>query len=89
MSLLPLPPLPKSLAALLAGCRRFTDLHRDVQKPALLSGLSRAYKPRADEPKPDPAWKTIDGATWIGQVHDAFSPSKVTGALWMRMGVSS
>jgi hypothetical protein len=28
--------------------RRITDLHRDVQKPALLSGLSRAYHPRAE-----------------------------------------
>jgi hypothetical protein len=28
--------------------RRITDLHRDVQKPQLLSGLSRTYQPRAD-----------------------------------------
>jgi hypothetical protein len=46
------------------------------------------YKPRADEPKPDPAWKTIEAGSWICQIHDRFSPSKVTGALWMHMGVS-
>jgi hypothetical protein len=46
------------------------------------------YQPRADEPKPDPAWKTIEAASWICQIHDHFSPNKVTGALWMHMGVS-
>jgi hypothetical protein len=29
--------------------RRLTDLHRDVQKPALLSGISRTYQPRAED----------------------------------------
>lgn len=29
--------------------RRITDLHRDVQKPQLLSGLSRSYRPRAED----------------------------------------
>ena len=29
--------------------RRVTDLHRDVQKAPLLSGISRSYKPRDDE----------------------------------------
>lgn len=29
--------------------RRVTDLHRDVQKQPLLSGISRSYKPRDDE----------------------------------------
>jgi hypothetical protein len=29
--------------------RKLTDLHRDVQKPQLLSGLSRTYQPRADD----------------------------------------
>lgn len=29
--------------------RHVTDLHRDVQKPQLLSGISRSYQPRADE----------------------------------------
>jgi len=29
--------------------RRITDLHRDVQKPALLTGISRAYRPRAED----------------------------------------
>jgi hypothetical protein len=46
------------------------------------------YRPRADEPKPDPAWKTVDCASWIGQVHDRFSPAKVMGAEWVHMGVS-
>ncbi|HOX06706.1 MAG TPA: hypothetical protein PK280_09905 [Planctomycetota bacterium] len=46
------------------------------------------YKARADEPKPDPAWKTVEAASWICQIHDSFSPNKVTGALWMHMGVS-
>ena len=31
------------------AARRVTDLHRDVQKQPLLSGISRSYKPRADE----------------------------------------
>ena len=46
------------------------------------------YKPRADEPQPDPAAKSVDAASWIGQVHDRFSPNKVTGAMWMHMGIS-
>jgi len=29
--------------------RRITDLHRDVQKDALLSGISRTYQPRDEE----------------------------------------
>ena len=29
--------------------RKVTDLHRDVQKPQLLSGLTRTYAPRADD----------------------------------------
>jgi hypothetical protein len=29
--------------------RRVTDLHRDVQKPPLLSGISRSYRPRDEE----------------------------------------
>jgi hypothetical protein len=29
--------------------RNFTDLHQRVQKPQLLSGLSRTYQPRADD----------------------------------------
>jgi hypothetical protein len=31
------------------AARRVTDLHRDVQKPQLLSGLSRTYQPRAED----------------------------------------
>jgi hypothetical protein len=46
------------------------------------------YKPRADEPKPDPAAKVTEAASWIGQVHDRFSPNKVMGAEWMHMGIS-
>jgi hypothetical protein len=34
--------------------RRFTDLHRDVQKDPLLSGISRTYKPRDDDGDPLP-----------------------------------
>lgn len=29
--------------------RRVTDLHRDVQKAPLISGISRSYHPRDDE----------------------------------------
>ncbi|MHC4917062.1 MAG: hypothetical protein ACYTGB_16405, partial [Planctomycetota bacterium] len=46
------------------------------------------YQARTDEPEPDPAARTIEAASWIGQVHDRFSPNRVTGALWMHMGVS-
>ncbi|MCX7590562.1 MAG: hypothetical protein N2255_02930, partial [Kiritimatiellae bacterium] len=46
------------------------------------------YKRRQDEPAPDPTWKTIETATWIGQIHDRFSPSKVRGALWIQPGIS-
>jgi hypothetical protein len=31
------------------AARKLTDLHHQVQKPALLSGLSRTYQPRADD----------------------------------------
>lgn len=31
------------------AARRVTDLHRDVQKQPLLSGIARSYKPRDDE----------------------------------------
>jgi hypothetical protein len=38
--------------------RRITDLHRDVQKPQLLSGLSRTYRPRAEDGAPLPPEST-------------------------------
>ena len=38
--------------------RRVTDLHRDVQKQPLLSGISRAYQPRDDEGEPLPPEST-------------------------------
>jgi hypothetical protein len=40
------------------AARRITDLHRDVQKPQLLSGLSRTYRPRADDGAPLPPEST-------------------------------
>jgi len=46
------------------------------------------YKRRSDEPEPDPGMKTIEAASWIGQIHDRFSTNKVIGAEWMHMGVS-
>ena len=46
------------------------------------------YRPWPNEPEPDPKWKTVKAASWIGQVHDRFSPSEVTGAKWMHMGIS-
>jgi len=46
------------------------------------------YKNQFGEPKLDPSSKTIEAASWIGQIHDRFSPNKVTGALWMHMGIS-
>ncbi|MCX7804559.1 MAG: hypothetical protein N3A38_05140, partial [Planctomycetota bacterium] len=46
------------------------------------------YRRRQDEPDPDPAWKTVETATWIGQIHDHFSPSRVKGALWIHPGIS-
>lgn len=46
------------------------------------------YKPRADEPTPDRAWKAVECGTWIDQIHNAFSASKVHGALWVHGGVS-
>ena len=38
--------------------RRVTDLHRDVQKAPLLSGISRTYQPRDDEGAPLPPEST-------------------------------
>ncbi len=38
--------------------RRITDLHRDVQKDALLSGISRTYQPRDEEGDHLPAEST-------------------------------
>jgi len=38
--------------------RRFTDLHRDVQKAPLLSGLSRSYQPRDEDGDALPAEST-------------------------------
>ncbi|MGQ9662267.1 MAG: hypothetical protein ACUVWX_08030, partial [Kiritimatiellia bacterium] len=46
------------------------------------------YKRRDDEPIPDPDWKSVEAASWIGQVHDRFSPARITGALWVHMGIS-
>jgi hypothetical protein len=43
--------------------RRITDLHRDVQKPQLLSGISRTYQPRADDGDQLPAESTRVQAT--------------------------
>lgn len=40
------------------AARRITDLHRDVQKPQLLSGLSRTYRPRAEDGAPLPPEST-------------------------------
>lgn len=40
------------------AARRITDLHRDVQKPALLSGLSRTYRPRLEDGAPLPPEST-------------------------------
>lgn len=38
--------------------RRITDLHRDVQKDALLSGISRSYQPRDEDGDPLPPEST-------------------------------
>jgi len=38
--------------------RQFTDLHHNVQKAALLSGISRTYQPREEEGDPLPAEST-------------------------------
>lgn len=38
--------------------RRFTDLHRDLQKPPLLSGISRTYQPRREDGDPLPSEST-------------------------------
>lgn len=38
--------------------RTVTDLHRDVQKPQLISGLSRTYQPRAEDGAQLPAEST-------------------------------
>jgi len=46
------------------------------------------YKNQWGEPKLDPAMKTIEGAMWICQIHNHFSPNKAIGAQWMHMGIS-
>jgi hypothetical protein len=38
--------------------RTITDLHRDIQKPQLTSGLSRTYQPRAEDGAPLPPEST-------------------------------
>jgi len=38
--------------------RRVTDLHHNVQKPQLLTGLSRTYRPRAEDGAPLPPEST-------------------------------
>jgi hypothetical protein len=51
--------------------RRVTDLHRDVQKPQLLSGLSRTYRARAEDGAPLPPESTRVQLTADGVLAEA------------------
>lgn len=56
--------------------REFTDLHREVTKTALLSGLSRTYQPKDDEGDQLPAESTlvqVKAENVIGQVSETLT----------------